>query len=73
MVSRWWISAEQWKLKKKKNSKLKKYISQIKNGLDGLNSNLGTTEEKISEVKVMSLETIQTKKKNAIAPELLWG
>lgn len=29
------------KNKKQKNSKLKKQISQIKNGLDGLNSNLG--------------------------------
>lgn len=63
-------------LKKKKNIKnleLKKYISRMKNGLDGFNSDLGTTEEKISEVKVGSLETMQAKKENAIVLELLRG
>lgn len=45
----------------------------MKNGLDGFNSDLGTTEEKISEVKVGSLETMQAKKENAIVLELLRG
>lgn len=39
----------------------------------GLTAIWGTTEEKTSEVKVRSSETIQTKKKNVIVLELLWG
>lgn len=46
----------------------KKYISQIQNVLGGLNSNLGTTEGRVSEIKVRSTETIQTEKKNAMVP-----
>lgn len=40
-------------------SRTEKYMSQIKIVLDGFNCNVGTTEERISRVKVRSIETLQ--------------